>query len=218
MGLNDISGKRSLLSYAKVQRFISSVIRNKRMFFSKKASTLPYLNIGCGMFPEPGLVNVDWHWCPGVDVVCDLRKPYPFASDRFEGIYCEHVIDGMPKAYFKPNLKEMHRVLKPGGTLRIIFCNSELYVDAYVKRRQDPTYEMPFFNDRGHRTGMEALDWIFHHWTHKTLVDFETLSLYLKEAGFREVKRVGYREGRIPALLRDQVSRAPESLYVEAVK
>ncbi len=218
MGLNDLSAKRSLLSYHRVQRFISTVIRGRRPFFSRNATTLPYLNVGCGMFPEPGLINLDWHWCPGVDVCCDLRKPYPFPDDRFEGLYCEHVIDGLPKRYFKPNLKEMHRVLKPGGTLRIIFCNSELYVDAYVKRRQDPTFEMPFFKDRGHTTGMEALDWIFHHWTHKTLVDFETLSLYLKEAGFREVKRVGFKEGRIPALLRDQPSRALESLYVEAVK
>jgi predicted SAM-dependent methyltransferase len=218
MGLEDISTKRSLLSYAKVQRLISSVIRNKRIFFSKKSTTLPHLNLGCGMHPEQDMVNVDWHWCPGVDVVCDIRRPYPFPADRFEGIYCEHVIDGLPKAYFNPNLKEMHRVLKPGGTLRITFCDSELYVDAYVKRRQDPHYQMPFFADRGHRTGMEALDWIYHHWTHKTLVDFETLSLYLKEAGFREITRCTYRQGRNPALLRDQVSRAPESLYVEAVK
>lgn len=218
MGLNDLSAKRSLLSYHRVQRFISALIRGKRIFFSKQAATLPYLDLGCGAHPEEGMVNADWHWLPGVDVCCDLRKPYPFPTDRFDGIYCEHVIDGLPKRYFKPNLKEMHRVLKPGGTLRIIFCNSELYVDAYVKRRQDPAYEMPFFTDRGHTTGMEALDWIFHHRTHKTLVDFETLSLYLKEAGFREVTRVRYREGRIPALLRDQASRAPESLYVEAVK
>lgn len=218
MAITDVSAKRSLLSYHRVQKLVSSLIRGRSPFFSRNARTLPYLNVGCGMFPEPGLVNLDWHWCPGVDVCCDLRKPYPFPNDRFDGIYCEHVIDGLPKPYFKPNLKEMHRVLKPGGTLRIIFCDSELYVDAYVKRRQDPAYTMPFFKERGHTTGMEALDWIYHHWTHKTLVDFETLSLYLKEAGFREVTRCAYRQGRIPELLRDQPSRAPESLYVEAVK
>lgn len=218
MGLKDISAKRSILSYAKVQRFISPLLRNKRIFFSSRAATLPYLNLGCGMVPEPGMVNLDWHWCPGVDVVWDLRKPMPFPNDRFEGIYSEHVIDGLPKAFFKPALREMHRVLKPGGTLRIIFCDSELYVDAYVKRRQDPTYTMPFFRERGHTTGMEALDWIYHHWTHNTLIDFETLSLYLKEAGFREITRCAYRQGRVPALLRDLESRAAESLYVEAVK
>jgi hypothetical protein len=134
---------------------------------------------------------------------CDLRKPDPFANDRFEGIYCEHVIDGLPK---------------PCGTLRIIFCDSKLYVDACVKRRQEPAYTMPFFKERGHTTGMEALDRCYQHWTHKTLVDCATLSLYLKEAGFREITRCTYRQGRVPELLRDQPSRAPDSLYMEAVK
>jgi hypothetical protein len=86
MALTNVTAKRSLLSYHRVQKLVSSVIRGRSPFFSRNAATLPYLNVGCGMFPEPGLVNLDWHWCPGVDVCCDLRKPYPFANDRFEGI------------------------------------------------------------------------------------------------------------------------------------
>jgi predicted SAM-dependent methyltransferase len=201
MGLCDISSRRSILSYAKVQRAISRIIRNRPVFFSKRTGTAPYLNVGCGLHPLEGFVNLDWHWCPGVDVCWDLRKPYPFPAGRFKGIYCEHCIDGLPPEWFVPNLREMHRVLEPGGTLRISFCDSELYVDAYVKWRADRT-PTPFMQERGHRT----------------LIDFETLELHLREVGFREIRRTTFREGRDPALLLDQGSRMPESLYVEAVK
>lgn len=217
MALSDVSTSRSLLSYAKVQRLISRIIRNKPFLFSKRARTEPFLNVGCGLFPLDGFVNLDWHWCPGVDVCWDLRKPYPFPNDLFEGIYCEHCIDGLPREWFVPNLREMHRVLKPGGTLRISFCDSELYVDAYVRWRTDRT-STPFMQERGHRTGMQALDWIYHHVTHQTLVDFETLELHLREAGFRDIRRVGFREGRDARLLQDRAERRPESIYVEAVK
>ena len=85
MAVSDISTKRSLLSYAKVQRLVSRVIRNKPLFFSKNAGKHDLLNVGCGLFPVEGFVNLDWHWCPGVDVCWDLRKPYPFNADRFSG-------------------------------------------------------------------------------------------------------------------------------------
>ncbi len=217
MAITNISSERSLLSYARVQRFISSIIRNKRILFTRKASTAERLNIGCGMFPVPELVNLDWHWCPGVDVCCDLRRPLPFPNDRFEGIYTEHCIDGLPPRYFMPNLREMYRVLKPGGTLRIIFCDAEFYIDAYVANR-DKGIPMPFAKERGTTTRMHALDLMFHHWTHKTLVDFDSLSIKLRECGFKDIQRTAYLQGRDARLLHDQESRRGESLYVEAVK
>lgn len=217
MAISDVSAGRSLLSYARVQRTISTIIRNKRLFFSGKARTAEYLNIGCGVYPVPAMVNLDWHWCPGVDVCWDLRRPLPFPDDRFKGIYSEHCIDGLPPRAFTPNLREMHRVLRPGGVLRIIFCDAEFYIDAYVANRDNGT-PMPFAEERGTTTRLHALDFMFHHRTHKTLVDFDSLAIKLKECGFREIGRVGFMHGRDPALLLDQEARRGESLYVEALK
>ena len=210
---------RSPLSSFRVQRLISALIRGVGLFNNgKKARTGTLLNVGCGRWPDPAFVNLDWHWMPGVDVCWDLRKSLPFAGDRFEGIYSEHCIDGVPKGHMAFMLGEFHRGLKPGGTLRLIFCDTEIYINAYVKHRADPSQLTPMMKERGHRTAMEALDWITHHPTHQTLIDFVTLELYLKEAGFTRIERSAFQQGARQQLLIDRPERAFESLYVEATK
>lgn len=76
------------------------------------------LNLGCGMKPVVGAVNVDAVKLPHVDVVHDLNVvPYPFETDAFEIIYMtdvlEHLLDVVP------TMAECHRILIPGGVLRI---------------------------------------------------------------------------------------------------
>jgi SAM-dependent methyltransferase len=76
------------------------------------------LNLGCGLFPKAGFVNVDWRAADGVDVVHDLsRLPYPFEDGQFELIEADHVIEHLPEVFAV--MTELHRILKPGGTLKI---------------------------------------------------------------------------------------------------
>jgi SAM-dependent methyltransferase len=74
------------------------------------------LNLGCGRFPKPGYVNVDWRDAPGVDVIHDLSKlPYPFRDESFEQIEADHVLEHLPEIFVV--MREIHRILKPGGRL-----------------------------------------------------------------------------------------------------
>jgi len=76
------------------------------------------LNLGCGIDYKEGFVNVDFHSHIKVDVEHDLNGlPYPFASEEFDFILASHVLEHLDKPFFI--MKELHRILKPGGTLII---------------------------------------------------------------------------------------------------
>jgi ubiquinone/menaquinone biosynthesis C-methylase UbiE len=76
------------------------------------------LSLGCGYESREGWVNLDVADLPGVDVVHDLDEiSMPFQNAAFDYIECidvlEHVRD------FPAVMREIHRVLAPGGRVRI---------------------------------------------------------------------------------------------------
>jgi len=76
------------------------------------------LNLGCGEHKKEGFINVDWSNLTHPDVVHDLNVlPYPFTDDSFDYIEAFHVLEHLDKPF--PVMRELHRILKPGGTLRI---------------------------------------------------------------------------------------------------
>jgi SAM-dependent methyltransferase len=76
------------------------------------------LNLGAGEGKKAGFVNVDWSPLSKPDVVHDLNIfPYPFADASFERIEASHVLEHLDKPFFV--MKELHRLLTPGGTLLI---------------------------------------------------------------------------------------------------
>jgi SAM-dependent methyltransferase len=74
------------------------------------------LNLGCGRFLKVDAVNLDRHPYPGVDIVHDLDAfPYPFADDAFDRIDGDHVLEHLASPFGV--MRELHRILKPGGIL-----------------------------------------------------------------------------------------------------
>lgn len=75
------------------------------------------LNLGCGIDIKKGWVNLDSAAIPGVDVVHDIEKlPLPFAAEEFDEILAQDVLEHID---YIPVLKDLHRILKKGGSLRI---------------------------------------------------------------------------------------------------
>ena len=114
------------------------------------------LNLGSGKDIKEGWVNLDSANLPGVDVVHDIEKlPLPFGSGEFEGILCQDILEHME---YVPILKDLHRILKPGGKLIIRvphFTSKNNFIDpTHKKRFSIYTFEM-FVKDSPHAKAKE---------------------------------------------------------------
>lgn len=79
--------------------------------------TAQKLNVGCGKDIRSGWVNLDSAPLPGVDVVHDIQQlPLPFKDERFDEILCQDILEHIE---YIPVLRDLHRILKPGGVLTV---------------------------------------------------------------------------------------------------
>lgn len=93
------------------------------------------LNLGCGTDIREGWTNLDSAALPGVDVVHELGSgPLPFDDASFDEILCKDVLEHVE---LEPVLREIHRVLRPGGRVRVIaphFTAAAVWVDPTHRR------------------------------------------------------------------------------------
>src|ERR1700716_2074854 len=136
--LRKFSFKRHITSYAKLQYTVSALIRGNDFFVAKKRiRNSKLLNVGCGPNANPNFINLDFHWNRTIDICWDItRKVYPLPSSSLEGIYTEHCLEHISFSAFKANIAEFYRLLQPGGTVRIIMPDGELYLDIYQRRKK----------------------------------------------------------------------------------
>lgn len=184
----------------------------------KKATDLK-INIGNGPFKHPGWINVDCHISlKKDDVVCDLRRKWPLRSASAKYIFSEHVFEhfGYPDEIGHV-LHECHRVLRPGGVLRVIVPDADRYLRAYADNDEDfvrrvggdSVSNLSLVNTMMRENG-------FHRYAY----NYSELEEVLKRAGFTSISHssLGASEHRELNLDLDNGQRDLESLYVEAVK
>jgi predicted SAM-dependent methyltransferase len=186
----------------------------------------PYmLEIGAGPSQKPGWlatdlrerVNPNGSYCIGLDAT----KPFPLPDNRFDFIFCEHIIEHIPFEAGQGMLRECHRVLRPGGVIRIATPSlgfllrimssdrSQLEQDylkwavkLFVRSAPAPTNAF-FFNN------------FVRAWGHTFIYDRETLSLAMRTADFAGIKEcpIGQSEHQALSGL-ENVNRLPPG-YLE---
>ncbi len=93
------------------------------------------LNLGCGREVKSGFVNVDIaEREKKLDLACDLSMQFPFDNDSCQYIYSEHMIEHFEWLDGNNFLKNCHRCLQKGGTLRIVFPDFYKVFEAYLKK------------------------------------------------------------------------------------
>lgn len=97
-----------------------------------------FVELGCGPNPDPDVIGVDRLPLPGVAVVADLEEGLSFLPDSsVDEVRSRHVLEHVDD--LMGLLREIHRVIRPGGTHRCIvphFSNPYYY--------SDPTHERFF--------------------------------------------------------------------------
>jgi predicted 2-oxoglutarate/Fe(II)-dependent dioxygenase YbiX len=204
----------------------------QRLQLGEKPSDLR-LHIGCGGHRLPGWVNIDVN---GGDLRMDLRWPLPFPDDSVKYVFASHVIEHVYRQSELPMLlKEIRRVLQPGGVVRIIVPDIAKCIRAYSGN------DSKFFSERSktwkwaaecktpldHFLGYAGANQTLENFGgHKYGYDFPTLTLALQEAGFSAVTRSDYMRSVHEDLRIDEHSHNATanvngeyySLFVEATK
>ena len=168
------------------------------------------LHLGCGHRHLDGWLNIDARMDVNADLVADITNLTSFEDGETEIIYACHVLEHIPRPQVGEVLGHWHRILKPGGVLRIAVPDYGAAVTLYsggvpIQRLIGPLY------------GRQNAAWN----THYICYDWHLLCLYLSEAGFYGMKHW------IPALVHPagyddysfaEIDGVPISLNVEAIR
>lgn len=212
------------------------------------------LNLGCGdkTSDRDGVVNIDWsvmlrlrghpmrrllvpvflhgdrlaryRSLPDNVLVHDLANGIPFESGSVDAVYHSHTLEHLDRNVADDLLKEVRRVLKPGGIHRIVVPDLELLGRNYVahldacevdpqqeKAHDDYVFAMLEQSVRreAHGTSLQSpLRRRVENWllgdarrrgqTHQWMYDRVNLRVLLLAAGYSEVHQMTYDTSLIP--------------------
>jgi predicted SAM-dependent methyltransferase len=185
----------------------------------RKLQKLPELKLifGCGATRYPGWVGIDCFRGPCVDLLLDLRRKLPFNDASVQYCYSEHFLEHLYPEEAEFHLKEVRRVLKPGGIYRIVVPAGILFAQRYLEGNAE-------FFALAHPWEARPLDALYKivNWNgqHRSIYDFAQFQYLAGKADFAAARESGANQSSVPALRidRSEPQRVAESLYVELVK
>jgi predicted SAM-dependent methyltransferase len=180
------------------------------------------LEVG-GLTPRDGwfMVNVNAvtpHYMDGT-------RPWVFEDASLSHVYADNMIEHVPLDGGRQFLREAHRCLRPGGTIRLVTPDVRRHVELYLQgvdvqhdegaehyRKIGVVVEHPIdmlrtpIGEFGHHAGY--------------VYDFDTLATELKRAGFSQVRRRNINESDDPKLrgLEKRAEHGGLQLVVEATR
>ncbi|MCP4082694.1 MAG: methyltransferase domain-containing protein [Pirellulaceae bacterium] len=95
------------------------------------------LNVGCGAHFHPDWCNIDLVSNHPDVIEYDIRGGLPFADNSFDAAYHSHVLEHLTPAQGEALVLECHRVLRPGGVLRVVVPDLEQISRIYLRMLDD---------------------------------------------------------------------------------
>jgi len=178
-----------------------------------------HLNLGCGTKYVPGMINIDGNLFRKKDIWLDVTLGLPFQDNSLQGIYSSHLLEHLNVQQVRRLLKECHRALKPGGTLRLVVPSLEYAIQVYI---QGKPALLPDWPDKYRSIGGRFNNLMLCRNQHATLLDFTFLEELLRDAGFPLIYKETPGNSRHFSTCHLQFESDPSlidvSLYVEAIK
>ena len=135
----------------------------------------------------------------------DVSQKFPWSNETFDHVYTSHMLEHLYPEEALNCISEVFRVLKTGGIFRIVVPDLDRMIASY-NPNQPEQFLTEFFETTQRRDSNQ------HHWHYNEKLFHKILS----EAGFREVYRCEYRQGKTQDV--ELIDERPESLFVEAIK
>jgi len=142
------------------------------------------LEIGSGNKPTEGYLHFDVRNDVGADVVGDATA-LPFEEGEFIEVFSRFFLEHLPRAEAKKALKEMYRVLAKGGRIEIIVPNISYFFKLFLEEKGQKK-EWALNKIYGFENYKED-----HHYFG---YDEETLTKFLEDAGFSNIKKIETKE------------------------
>ncbi|MEM9693217.1 MAG: methyltransferase domain-containing protein [Myxococcota bacterium] len=92
-----------------------------------------YANLGCGSRFHPLWVNLDVAPPHSAVMDADLGRGIPLPDQSCDAAYSSHMLEHLSRADAGAFLRECHRILKPGGVLRLVVPDLEQICREYIK-------------------------------------------------------------------------------------
>jgi len=176
------------------QRFTEP--RTIREYF--ETHSIRKLQLGAGGHSVDGWLNTDIE-PKANEVYLDATSDYPFPSGSFHYVFAEHLIEHLPWEGGLKMLKECHRVLAPGGKIRIVTPNLEkafqlinASTDVEVRKVIEASRRLYDWPDTPVMPAY-VFNKTMREWGHQFIYDPATLRKTFELAGFTEIKerRIG---------------------------
>lgn len=137
-----------------------------------KSASPRLLNLGCGARIHAAWVNADLAArAPGV-IEFDVSKGIPFPDAHFDAVYNAAMLEHLRRNDVLPFLRECHRVLKPGATLRIGVPDLESICRLYLQKLAASAAGEPGAAADHEWMTIELLDQAVREQSGGTMVDF----------------------------------------------
>lgn len=174
------------------------------------------LNWGCGTEPPDGWVNCDIKDGTGIDISCDIRDGLPLEASSIDYAVSVHALPELPYPDVELALMELHRVLRPGGVLRLGLPDFEKAMRAYEEGNA-AYFLIP--DDDARSLGGKLIVQMTWYGYSKSMYTFDFAEELLYGVGFRRVVRCEYRQtvSEHPGIV-GLDNRERESFFVDAFK